>query len=54
MLNDDDDEITVQKRHLVMSVNKAYSIWKSENTDLLPGKSKFASLHLNNVLTTRA
>ena len=37
-----------------MPVNKAYAIWKSENTKLLAGKLKFASLHLKNVLTTRA
>ena len=37
MLNVDDEEITIQKQHLVMSVNEAYVLWKSENPKPMSG-----------------
>jgi len=51
-LNDKGDETTMQKRHLVMSVREAYSIWKADNPNMIAGKSKFASLRPKNVLLT--
>ena len=44
MLNKIGETITVQKEHLIMSVMEAYSIWKSQNLKLVPGKPKLASL----------
>ena len=43
MLNKNGKTKTVQKRHLIMSVMEAYSVWKSKNLKLVAGKPKLGS-----------